>query len=149
MIKRAGGAKQNGKYWGAFSTLLLEPTKKRNGRRRVWRLRQEFEAVIHFSGGKMVIKVPEGYETDLASIPMFAQLIIGGRDDYAEESVIHDWLCDNLQPRFFTNATMRILMKLLNRPRWKIVAVFYALMFFGYGSKTFNMVTRRKYEATK
>lgn len=144
MIKRSGGPKCNDKFHAHFSTLLLEPTKKRNGRRRVWRLREPFEAIIHYPGGEMVITIPAGYETDLASIPLVAQVFLGGRDEYAEEAVVHDWLCDHSMPRFFTNAQMRILMEVLNRPHWKILSVFYALMFFGYGSPIFNLFTRRK-----
>lgn len=144
MIKCPGGRRENGSYHGHFSTLLLEPTKKKNGRRRVWRLRDDFDAEIHFVGGLLEIHIPAGFETDLASIPLGAQLFLGGRDDFAEEAVIHDWLCVHQQPRFFTNAVMRIVMKLMERPHWKILSVYYALMFFGYGSPIFNYFTRKQ-----
>lgn len=142
VIKRTGGHRSNGSYHGHFSKLLLRPTSKKNGRRRIWVLERDFHVEVCFAGGSLVITVPHGFETDLASIPMVAQLFLGGRDDYAEEAVVHDFLCVEKMPRFFTNSTMRVLMKLLDRPHWKILCVFYALMVFGYGSPIFNFFNR-------
>lgn len=141
MIKRANGFTRNGSYHARFSTLLLEPTKKYNGRRRVYRLREPFNVDIFHACGDERIEIPKGYETDLASIPLLCQVFLGGRDDYTEEAIVHDFLCDKEMPRFFTNAKMRVLMSLLGRPKWKTLCVYYGLMIFGYGSPIFNLFT--------
>ena len=133
-----GGPRQEfTKYNGGTFTLHMtvpdvSPTDKWIGRRRVYRLNRTFRLRIECAGVNWKIDVPEGFETDLASFPVVLQLLLGNRDDYLEESVVHDWLYKEGIPTFFANATMRVIMECLKRPWWKRWLVFYGLMFLGY-----------------
>lgn len=145
-MNKPGEFGKNEKFSFRTSRLVIEPTSKHNGRRRVYRLVKRFACDIYYRGGTDLVRVPEGYETDFATLPLICQLVLGNRDDYAEESVIHDWLCSNDLPRFYSNAKMRIIMTALGRPKWKILAVYYGLMIFGYKSfamETFKRIVRR------
>lgn len=133
----------NGVWEAEFTDVILRPTEKRNGSRRVYELMSAFVFTLRYPGGTETIKIPPGYETDFATLPLPLQLVLGNRDDYLEESIIHDWLCDNKQPRFFTNAKMRQVMFVLKRPRWKRMAIFYGLMVFGYGSYLMSIFSRK------
>lgn len=112
----------------------LSPTNKWNGPRRIHRLNKPFRIRLTYEGGYWKHDVPEGFETDLASFPLVLQLLLGNRDDYAEESLLHDSLYREGIPVFFANAMMRIIMERLGRPWWKRFLVFYGLMLFGYRS---------------
>lgn len=142
--RRTNKSSQNGVWEAKFSDIALTPTTKYNGSRRIYRLTKSFVFVLTYNGGHERIDIPVGYETDFATLPLPLQLVLGNRDDYLEESIIHDWLCDNRQPRFFTNAKMRQVMFVLNRPRWKRWAIFYGLMIFGYGSLVMNLFAKGK-----
>jgi hypothetical protein len=133
---------ENGVWYAEFSDIILEPTNRYNGDRRMYRLRQEFTFDLTYKGGWESITIPEGYETDLATLPRVLTFFLGRRDDYLEESIIHDWLCDHGQPRFFTNAKMRQVMYVIGRPRWKRWCIFYGLMAFGYGSLVMSFFSR-------
>jgi hypothetical protein len=116
--------------------LHLEPTDKKNGRRRVYRLLSDYCLLVSFKGGQEEMTVPAGFETDLATLPVFTQVLLGNRDDYAEPAVFHDWITsDEVHlPQFIANAKMRSIMQALGYPTWKQLLVFYGLMVFGYGS---------------
>ena len=81
-----------------------------------------------------VIKVPMHYKTDLGTIPLIAQLFLGGRDDYAEIYVLHDWCCDNHIPYFISNAWLRSGLYCVGCPWYKRLPIYYAVMVFGYDS---------------
>jgi len=115
-----------------MTTPQLEPTDKRIGSRRVYRLTYSFFCTITYPGGHWRIKIPKGFETDFASFPLILQLLLGNRDEYLEESLIHDWLYREGIPPFYANAIMRVVMERLGRAWWKRWLVFYGLMAFGY-----------------
>lgn len=114
-----------------ITTPQLEPTDRYNGSRRIYRLTERFCIRITYPGGSFNVTIPKGFETDFASFPLILQLILGNRDDYLEESILHDWLYREGIPVFFSNAAMRIVMTQLRRPAWKRWCVFYGLMFLG------------------
>jgi hypothetical protein len=118
------------------SDLALYPTSQMSGRRRIYRLVKHFRIHITMDGVKNVISVPAGFATDMATIPLVAQLLIGSRDDpgVAEAAVAHDWLCTQDAPREYANATMWVIMLALGVPRWRATAIYLALMLFGYKS---------------
>jgi hypothetical protein len=128
------------------SQLRLAVIDRYNGRRRMFRLTEPF--IIMLRDPKVYVTpfykltIPAGYETDLASIPLFATVLVGDRACFAEESVVHDWLCDHGAERFHAHAIMRLIMKARRHPRWKRFVIFYALMLVGYGSTVFIFVTR-------
>lgn len=114
-----------------FARLQLETTNKKIGGRRVYRVVGGFRVLYRFPGGMLSIRVPDGYETDLASIPRVFWLILTP-DSCAEEAVIHDWLYRSTDvPRWFADAVMRTCMQLLERPWWTRVVVFWAVRIGG------------------
>jgi len=72
-----------------FTEKLIVSLEK-NGK--YWRLEKEFEYYTEILGDKVYIKVPEGFETDFASIPKIFLPIMKWRDKFNKASVIHDWL---------------------------------------------------------
>lgn len=61
---------------------------------RFWRLLDTFEYYFFEGDKKHVIKVPEGYVTDFASIPRIFHSVLEPRDLFNKASVVHDFLCD-------------------------------------------------------
>ncbi len=80
------------------------------------------------------MEVPAGFCTDLATLPIFVQLLLGNRDDWAEAAVIHDMLCRHNVSPFMANSTMRLVMHVTHAPKWKQILFFYGLMTVGYQS---------------
>jgi hypothetical protein len=116
-----------------------------NGRRRKFELAHSFSVRLYDGESDTpfyAIMVPAGYQTDLASIPLIATPIVGDRACFAEESVVHDWLCDQGSSPFYAHSIMRMIMHARKHPRWKCWAIFYALMFFGYGSFVYRTCAR-------
>lgn len=130
---------RNKNFHGEISIPDLSATDEYNGRRRIYVLNEPFMFCLWFPGGKFEITVPSGYKTDLATLPIWTQIILGNRDSYAEESILHDHFCTSDMPRFFANSTMRSVMQLLHRPKWKRVAIFWGLTLFGYKSLTMSL----------
>lgn len=142
--------KQNGVYNASFTPLVLSPLNEYNGRRRMYQLDLDFVFEMRYENGVDHVSVPRGFKTDLATIPLLCQVILGGRDDFAEEAVIHDWLCVHKMPGWYANSKMRSLMYILGRPLWKQRLVFWALQIFGYGSmfdRVWCKIFRRKKNA--
>lgn len=57
-----------------------------------WRLEKEFEYYTDITGERKYIHVPEGFETDFASIPKVFLPFLRYRDKFNKASVIHDYL---------------------------------------------------------
>lgn len=55
-----------------------------------FQLLNDFTAVTDAAG---TITVPQGYVTDLASIPFFARWLLPQAGHSARAAVLHDWLC--------------------------------------------------------
>lgn len=125
-----------------LTTPQLEPLDKWIGSRRVYRLLERFAVRISYPGGHMNVIVPKGFETDLASFPLPLQILMGNRDDYLEESILHDWLYREGIPVFFANSMMRVVMTQLRRKAWKRWCVFYGLMFLGYRAPGWQWLAR-------
>lgn len=74
------------------------------------------------------IVVPEGFLTDLASIPFFARWVLPVNDSHRLAAVVHDYLCRHdgfdrpLADRIFLEA-----MAVLGVPRWKRWPMFLAV----------------------
>jgi hypothetical protein len=126
------------------SDLELAPTQEMSGRRRVYRLIIPLDVSITASGVQSGVSVPAGFTTDLATIPLVAQVFLGGRDapGVAEAAVIHDWLCETNAPRSFANSCLFCLLLAFNVPRWKALCFYFAVSVFGY--KSWLSVLKRK-----
>jgi hypothetical protein len=116
--------------------LVLCPTNMMSGRRRVYRLEREFSIYIRSDGAYENYEVPAGFATDLATIPLLAQVFVGGNDapGVAEASVFHDWACVQGMPRSYANSKLFYLMLAFKAPYWKALAFYAAVSMFGYGS---------------
>lgn len=96
------------------SALLLEPI---DGDQ--WRLRAPFQATVHLANGRSEpIYVPDGFITDLASVPRFPGmfLLFGGKARKA--SVLHDYLYSVHRDREFADAVFYAAMK-GEEPAWR------------------------------
>lgn len=63
--------------------------------RSVWRLLEPLEWVLDGVDGKDRLVVPQGFQTDLASIPWAARWLIPASGPWQRAAVIHDWLYQN------------------------------------------------------
>jgi hypothetical protein len=119
-----------------LSDLRAEPTQKMNGRRRVWRLAMTYHLTVTADGLTESLIIPIGFQTDFATMPLVASLLLGGRDDpgVAEAALVHDFCCVKDLPREYCNTKMWYLMLAMGVPRWKATAIYVALMLFGYKS---------------
>jgi hypothetical protein len=72
--------------------IILIPDENRENRR-VAALAATFGFVAHLSKRrKIAVAAPQGYVTDFASIPGFAQWMISPFGKHSEAAVVHDWL---------------------------------------------------------
>ena len=72
--------------------IILIPDENRQNRR-VAVLAATFGFVAHLSRRrKIAVAAPQGYVTDFASIPTFAQWMISPFGKHSEAAVVHDWL---------------------------------------------------------
>lgn len=72
--------------------IILIPDENRQNRR-VAALAATFGFVAHLSKRrKIAVAAPQGYVTDFASIPGFAQWMISPFGKHSEAAVVHDWL---------------------------------------------------------
>lgn len=68
----------------------------------------------------VVVTVPAGFESDLASVPQLAQALIGKVDDHAAAAVLHDWLyATAIEPRAEADAVFLDAMQACAVPAWK------------------------------
>jgi len=118
------------------SELMLVPTDNYNGRRRIYKLGLPYSLTMLFEGGSCEIRVPTSFRTDLASLPIFAQIILGNRDDRGimEAAIIHDWVCCRRLPAPIANGYMLLVMIVFGVPRWKRILILFGLTYFGYRS---------------
>lgn len=56
----------------------------------VWRTARDFQ--VEIPGGAGVVRVPKGFETDLASVPRLLWPLIGSHELSIVAPVVHDWL---------------------------------------------------------
>lgn len=138
MIKRIGSS-------FFVSPLRMQATAKSNGRRRIFRLTATFYVRWVGNGVSFELRVPRGFETDLASMPMAAQILLGDRNSpgVAEAAVAHDWLCQHRAPRAVANCCFNTIMMVSKVRRWKRVLIVAAVWMFGYQSFWSRLTLRR------
>lgn len=121
-----------------MSLLHMEPTNVYSGRRRVWRLLKPFKLDIESTKPDGVMhqcyRLPAGFTSDFASMPLASQLLLGGRDDFLLSSLVHDAMCNEKLEQFIANGVMRILMQVEGVALWRRWLIYQTLMIFGYGS---------------
>ena len=98
-----------------------------------WRLVEPFEFWLTDTPDD-VIYVPEGYVTDLASVPRLLWALFPPHGRYAKAAIIHDWLYDNaLRTKAEADRIFLDAMTVLGVPRWRRRLMYLAVRLFGKG----------------
>jgi len=109
------------------SPLRYADTGKRYRGRVVYRLTVAFSFDIGIAGSKLKIVVPQGFETDLASIPGWLKPWFPPDGPYAKAAVLHDWLYrTGLVERWMADAIFYDAMRNPNLPKEHRVPMYYA-----------------------
>lgn len=107
----------------------------------VWVTARALKFDVGFLGSGVTIIVPEGFETDLASVPGWLWWLFP-RDDpqYAAAAVLHDWLYRWKHPASFEKFDRRTAdaifleaMVVLGVDFWRAFAMFVGVRIFGRG----------------
>ncbi len=110
----------------SFTTPLhLEP-KTLSGK---WATVDPLSYEIGCKGSGLTITVPDGFETDLASIPRLLWPIFAPHDPrYAAAAVVHDYLYrwDGFT-KVAADAVFYEAMRVLNVPRWRALIMYFAV----------------------
>lgn len=117
-----------------INTLSVTKVKEApSGGRATWRLNFALMYISDIRGG---IVVPEGFETDFASVPRlpFMYLLTGGTAEAS--ATIHDWLCCGAYARGEITWQEAALvfheaMKAEGVPAWRRWAMYWAVRLFG------------------
>lgn len=85
-------------------------------------------------GGGIAVIVPQGCQTDFASIPRILWPIFPPWGKYTRAAILHDYLYSSSGKcsRFLADALFRDAMRELGVPVWKRVVMYYAVRLFGH-----------------
>ena len=113
--------------------LIIKDTGKLSRGKPVYKLYQSLTFEYKVNGGGLSITVPEGFETDFASIPRIFWSIMPPTGRYSRAAVLHDYLyhLPNCS-RFLADSLFRESMKQRGVPLWKRLVIFYSVRFFGW-----------------
>jgi len=113
---------------------LLTPLKVELGDGKKWRLSEKFSVYTEQLGEEKVwIEVPEGFETDFASIPKIFIPFLAWKDKFNKASVVHDWLYHTKQ--FDRKTSDKIFLELqlaLGISKYKAYLFYYTVRMFGW-----------------
>lgn len=85
-----------------------------------WILKHEFRYHVGYYQSRDVITVPEGFETDFASIPRVFWRVLPPWGKYGKAAVVHDYLCVTKErPSIETHKIFLEAMTVLEVPKWK------------------------------
>lgn len=85
--------------------------------------------------GGVVVRVPVGTITDLASVPRILWSIFPPHDIYAKAAIIHDYLYDQaIGSKAFADDVFNEAMQVLGVPTWRRVSMYWAVRLFGRGN---------------
>lgn len=98
--------------------------------------------VTNILGVTHVIRIPEGYEFDGASIPRWAWSLIGYpfEPDLILAACVHDWYCERSSSYYERVIGDTVFLKLLadaQVPRWRRSLMFLAV-------RSYSLITKRK-----
>ena len=92
-----------------------------------------------------VIEVPQGFETDFASVPRFFWRIVPPWGRYSPAAVIHDYLYHTGKvSRAEADRAFLTLMQRLGIPTWKRTVMYQAVRWFGGPAYTCKNNKERK-----
>lgn len=97
----------------------------------LWLLRYPFMATVFAPDGSYeVIEVPEGYRTDLATVPRLPFLFALFGDKARKAALIHDWLYDQQRDRAWADDVFLAAMR-HDEPWWRRSLMWAAVRVFG------------------
>jgi len=121
------------------SELRYTNTGKNKHGRQIVRLSLPFTYRVGSSENKFGVVVPQGFETDLASVPRLFHKIFPPDGKYAKAAVLHDWLYrTGLVDRWMADAIFYDAMRNRNLPEghrvgwWTAQAVYWSVRAFGW-----------------
>jgi len=115
----------------SFTTPLIA-TPLSDGRR--WRLFRSFTYHIGSRYSDNIIRVPEGFITDFASIPWVFWTFLPAWGKYGKAAVLHDYLyqSDRYQDREWADLIFYEAMLVSGTKHWKAKVMYWAVRLFGW-----------------
>lgn len=100
----------------------------------LYELAEPLRVYIDVGASSVELVVPEGFTTDLASVPRFLWPIFPASGLYQRAAIVHDWLYQSRTrlSRFAADAIFREIMAQLGVPAWKRLAMYFAVRAFGW-----------------
>tara|TARA_Y100000310_G_scaffold325691_2_gene389529 strand:- start:2007 stop:2372 length:366 start_codon:yes stop_codon:yes gene_type:complete len=102
----------------------------------MFRVERAFVYKVGFEFSNESVVVPEGFLTDFASVPWWAQWLISKTGKYNQAAVLHDYMYDKLSWRYTKERADFIFyeaMKVLNVPVWRRELMFLGVQIGGKG----------------
>ncbi len=86
---------------------------------------------IGFYGSDLTVTVPDGFLTDLASVPRLFWIVVPPfSPDYAAAAVLHDYLCEwngEMFSKIVADAVFYEALKVLGVPTWRAILMYAAV----------------------
>lgn len=100
---------------------------------RWWEVSLGFTYYVGEEGSDDKIFVPTGFKTDFASVPRFFWRVIPPDGQYAQASVLHDFLYNRkIRPRLECDQIFLESMEVLGVTWWKRKVMYRAVRLFGW-----------------
>lgn len=115
--------------------LAYESTDAFEGRRRVYRLQRDLVYYVGEKCSSLIVTVPAGYLTDLASIPRTFAWLFSPDGPYAAAAVPHDRLYrEGLVSRKMADLILYEAMGVLGIPLWQRLLIYWAVRIGGWSA---------------
>ena len=124
------------------SPLIVRVEQRERAGRGVYTVMQPFSYEVGQKGSGIAIMVPDGFETDFASIPRIARLIVSPSGLHAKASLIHDALYhggalftgwpEGEITRRRADLVFLEAMQVLKVPRWRCTIIYLSVRLFGW-----------------
>jgi hypothetical protein len=138
---------RKGRLQMTVSAYALEPTGTMQRGRPVYTLDRQLIISVTGEGYSELLSIPQGFRTDLASIPVILVPIVGMPASAGVAAIAHDFACAKQWPRWKCNAMLRGIMEMTGKPGWRCKAFWWAVFIFGYQSRVsslFSWATKRR-----
>lgn len=90
-------------------------------------------------GTSLFVSVPEGFVSDLASIPRLLWSLFPPDGPYQEAAVLHDYLYSIDVPQWLCDAVFRHVMQFTGVPIWKRILLFWGVRIGGRWARRCSM----------
>lgn len=100
---------------------------------KMWRVERGFEFYVGSEDSGARISVPEGFETDFASVPRIFWTILPPDGEYTQAAVLHDYLYNTKKfSRKYSDDIFLMAMEALGVALWKRNIMYRAVRMFGW-----------------